>query len=164
MRLSQDALFILSRKYKKRWGVSARRFILFFAALLLIGCSVETPTDTVKASNPGIWQCLSAPHIRILFDSYDEQDFVYFRLVCNDDTTYCRTTEICSLLDITTDGCWKQITTATFLLLPPPPGWDNQPRKKGTGIRINGSVSIPMQTLTPLPNDKQITIEKEKPE
>ena len=167
--LSQDALFAMSKQHRYRRGSIGRWFFLFFAGLLLLaGCSAEMPIETVKVNDTGIWECISHPHIRIAFDSYDSQGYAYFRLFVYDETfetlmvwseTECRaTTE--DLYIMLADGQWAQITAGEPLLLPPPPGWDNQPRKKGTGIRINGSTSIPMQTLTPLPDDKQITIEK----
>ena len=158
-RLSQDALFVLSRRYRKKWGVSIRRFILFFAGLfLLVGCGTLTSPELTTST----WECISAPHIQIAFDSYDSQGYSYFRLVIRNETTQCRAaTE--DLYVMLADGCWEQTEIGEPLLLPPPAHWgDGISDRLEMGVRINGSALMPMQTLTPLPNDRQITIEKEK--
>jgi hypothetical protein len=164
MRLSQDAQWALrhraahTRPGQKKvvsWlpiGIIAVLFIAL-AAILVVSCSTSVGPEPTGST----WGCLSAPHIRIAFDSYDNYGYGYYRLFVGNEVTECRT-PLAELTDMLKDGHWEQIETGNPLFLPPPPYWSTRPQTQGTGIRINGSVCISMQTRTPLPNDSQITI------
>ena len=162
-RLSQDAQWALrhrsrhTRPYEKKalnWllpGIVAV-LLLALATVFIISCGTSTGPEPLAST----WECISAPHIRIAFDSYDSQGYGYFRLVVRDETTLCRALaeDLCLML---ADGHWEREGVSEPLFLPPPPHWNNF-KKEGTGIRINGSDAIPMCTINPLPTDAQITI------
>lgn len=169
--LSQDAEFVLRKKRHlpqgdlQKWGWLPLSIVfvvvLGIAGLLLFGCGTS---DTSVGPEPvgSMWECEKAPHIWIALNSYDSDGYGYFDLVVNAEVIRCRA-ELDVLLTTMTDGHWKQTEIGDPQLGPPPPTWTGSgiSDKLDMGVRINGSDAIPMATLTPLPDDKAITIEKE---
>jgi hypothetical protein len=104
-----------------------------------------------------VYQCSEYPYVRVVTERYDSQGYAYFKLIVDSHITKCRA-DIGVLTTILADGHWEQIEDDDIQFGPPSPVWlELKPRTK-MGVRINGSASIPMATLTPLPSDKAITI------
>ncbi len=169
-RLSQDAQWALryraahTRPRQKKsllWGWLtfglAAAILLIVAATLIVSCSTSVAPEPTTST----WQCISAPHIRIAFDSFDESGYGYFRTFVADSITECKSVAV-DLDAMLKDGHWEQIETGEPLFLPPPSHWNSFVSDKLEWVKINGSDAMPMQTFTPLPDDKAITIEKEE--
>ena len=166
MRLSQDAQWALryraahTRPYEKKvwhwlpFGIAVV-VLAGIAAVLIAGCSTSTSVEPTCV----VWECVEAPHIWFILRSYDSDGYGYFDLLVSGEDIPCRA-ELSVILSTMADGHWKQLQEYEPVLLPPPSHWGDGISDKLEWVKINGSDAMPMQTLTPLPNDKQITIEK----
>jgi hypothetical protein len=159
--LSQDAQWALRERKRLRPASRRNWFLLIAVVAVLMALSATFIGNCDRVTAPDlsgkVYQCSAYPYVRIVTERYDSQGYAYFKLIVNSEITECRA-GLGVLTTVMADGHWKQIEDGEIQFGPPPPSWDNVKPDTQMGVRINGSASMPIATLTPLPSDNAITI------
>lgn len=126
---------------------------------IFVGCQTTTTESDRSAISTGTWQCRDAPEIHISVIDY------------TDELVYCEISgglevgsgamSVIQFVNMVNDGRWQRVLTRGPMLGPPPPGWsdaDPSDRIDGTGIRIDGSISVVFYIYTPLPVHDEIHV------
>lgn len=129
--------------------------LILCLAALLCGCQTST-SEVDSAIDTGAWQCRDAPDIHIRLIDYTDE-FAFCEISAGLEVG-SGSMSVIQFSNMVNDGHWDRIPMGGPMLLPPPPNWGDQPQKKGTGIRIDGSTNVVFYIYTPLPVHDQITI------
>lgn len=140
-----------------------KRFaFLVLAAVVVVtfmGCDNNATESSASSDVPvwSIWQCVSDPDIYIsVLDRVEQYSYCGIHTVIDDNCnieTGAISIETINLNCMLNDGCWKQCTDIDLQFGPPPPGWfiNRLSDKMEMGVRINGTVQMPMFIHEELP-------------